>query len=567
MLGVLKAGGAYVPFDPATPSDRLAFMLQDARVSFVLTNRNMMPASGDVITPSSPLYLAIDEIPDDNSDDNPKSHVQGQHLAYIMYTSGSTGRPKGVAITHQNLWHSTLARIAYYREPVRKYLLLSALTFDSSVAGIYWTLCQGGTLLLPEEGVVRDPFLLSDLIAKQEPSHTLCVPSLYSLLLEQASTRPLDSLRTVIVAGERCPKALVERHFTCLPNSALYNEYGPTEATVWCTVYRCQPGEKRESVPIGRPIANTQVYVLDSHLQPVPVGVAGELYVGGAGIARGYVQRPEATAERFIPNPFVGTRFTASQEGARLYKTGDRVRYLPDGNIEFLERTDHQVKLRGYRIELGEIEEILRRHPGVRDVAVIAREDAPGDTRLVAYVVPQDNAVLTIDDLHSFISLYVPVYMFPSAYILLPALPLLPNGKLDRKALPVPGPDQLRLSSNHDAYVPPRTHIEEVVAATWSQVLGIEQIGIYDDFFTLGGHSLLAMYVVSRLHATLAVELPLRSFFETPTIAGLADKIMRMKSNDTGQQLPPIRSVSREHYRMKLTSNSLSLGRSSLRDE
>jgi amino acid adenylation domain-containing protein len=593
MLGVLKAGGAYVPLDPAAPAERLNFMLHNARVSLVLTRKTTtaanatsaaregplsspggdLPAQANILdgshdATSSPRYLDIDEIMRaSESIDNPESPVQGDHLAYIMYTSGSTGRPKGVAITHRNLWHSTLARMAYYHEPVRKYLLLSALTFDSSVAGIYWTLCQGGTLLLPEEGVVRDPFLLSELIAKQQPSHTLCVPSLYNLLLEQASTHPLDSLQTVIVAGERCPKALVERHFTCLPNSALYNEYGPTEATVWCTVYRCQPGEERESVPIGRPIANTQVYVLDSHLQPVPVGVAGELYVGGAGIARGYVYQPEATSERFIPHPLMETRSTASQKGARLYKTGDRVRYLPDGNIEFLERTDHQVKLRGYRIELGEIEEVLRRHPAVRDVAVIAREDVPGDTRLIAYVVSQDNAVLTIDDLHSLISLYVPVYMFPSAYILLPALPLLSNGKLDRKALPVPGPDHLRLSSNHDAYVPPRTHIEEVVAATWSQVLGIERIGIYDDFFRLGGHSLLAMYVVSRLHASLAVELPLRSFFETPTIAGLADKIMQMKSNDTGQQLPPIRSVSREHYRMKLTSNSLSLGRSSLLDE
>ncbi len=592
LLGILKTGGAYVPLDPAAPTERLAFMLQDAQISLVLTKRTVTTANvhddtrrglskaersasqsfvptADLSalsplhdeaanTEASPLYLDIDEIMlADNSQDNPKSEVQGQHLAYIMYTSGSTGRPKGVAITHQNLWHSTLARLIYYREQVKKYLLLSSLTFDSSVAGIYRTLCQGGTLLLPEEAVVRDPFLLGDFIARQRPSHTLCIPSLYSLLLEQAATRPLDSLQTIIVAGERCPKALVERHFTCLPNSKLYNEYGPTEATVWCTVFRCEPGGKRESVPIGRPIANTQVYVLDAQLQPVPIGVAGELYVGGAGVARGYVHRPEISAERFIPHPY------STEAGARLYKTGDRVRYLPDGNIEFLERIDHQVKLRGYRIESGEVEEVLRRQAGVREVAVIAREDVPGDKRLVAYVVLEENVVVTIDDLHSHMSKYLPIYMLPAVYVLLEALPMLPNGKLDRKALPIPGLEQTRMNSKQE-YVAPRTQIEEVVAATWSQVLGIERVGIHDDFFTLGGHSLLAMHVVSRLRTALELEIPLRGFFETPTIAGLADRIIRMKSNDSGQQMPAIRSVSRESHRIKLASISLPAGRSSV---
>jgi acyl carrier protein len=362
------------------------------------------------------------------------------------------------------------------------------------------------------------------------------------------------------VAGERCPKALVERHFTWLPNSTLYNEYGPTEATVWCTVFRCEPGENRTSVPIGRPIANTQVYILDAHLQPVPIGVAGELYVGGAGVAREYMHQPEVTAERFIPHPF------RQEPGARLYKTGDRVRYLPDGNIEFIDRIDHQVKIRGYRVELGEIEEVLGQHPGVREVVVVAMEDIPDNKRLVAYMVLQEKETITVNDLRTYMMAYLPVYMLPSTYVLLEALPMLPNGKLDRRALPVPGPDQTRLEPKQN-FVAPRTQVEEVVATAWSEVLGIEQVSIHDDFFRLGGHSLLAMHVVSRLRTTLQVELPLRSFFEAPTIAGLADIIMQLKSNGIGHHTPPIRSISREKHRVTLSSISPTLGRSSSQNE
>ncbi|HJT57958.1 MAG TPA: amino acid adenylation domain-containing protein [Ktedonobacteraceae bacterium] len=603
LLGILKAGGTYVPLDPALPAERLAFMLQHAGLSLVLTNGNRTTTNADdalgrdngllrnnpgtgadksapggdaditktlsapatqhdgtTNTPVSPLYLDINEVTlADGPTDNPQTNTQGQHLAYIIYTSGSTGHPKGVAITQQNLWHSTQARLAYYREPVNKYLLLSSLAFDSSVAGIFWTLCQGGTLLLPDETVVRDPFLLSDLIEKQQPSHTLCVPSLYGLLLEQAATRQLDSLQTTIVAGERCPKALVEQHFACLPNSVLYNEYGPTEATVWCTVFRCEPGESSESVPIGRPIPNTQVYILDQHLQPVPIGVAGELYIGGKGVARGYVHQPEVTSERFIAHPF------SAEPGTRLYKTGDRVRYLPDGTIEFLDRTDHQVKVRGYRIELGEIEEVIRQIAGVRAAVVIAREDNPGDKRLVAYVVPQEGASVTAEVLQANISKVLPVYMHPAVYVLLEALPMLPNGKLNRKALPVPGLDQTRSAAKQE-FVAPRTQIEAVVATAWSQVLGIKQVGIYDDFFTLGGHSLLAMHVVSRLRTGLEVELSLRSFFEAPTVAGLADRIIRMRSSSSEQPMPTIRSLVRENHRVSLSSVS-PVGRRGSRNE
>jgi acyl carrier protein len=364
------------------------------------------------------------------------------------------------------------------------------------------------------------------------------------------------------VAGERCPGELVERHFQSLPNSVLYNEYGPTEATVWCTVFRFEKGESRTVVPIGRPIANTQVYILDTHLQPVPIGVAGELYIGGEGLAREYLHRPELTAERFIPHPF------SKEPGARLYKTGDRVRYLVDGNIEFLDRFDQQVKIRGYRIESGEIEGVLRQHPDVKEAAVVAREDIPGDKRLIAYVVPYVNMKenIIINDLHRYLVAYLPVYMLPSAYIVLETLPKLPNGKLDRRALPVPGTDQLRPGAKN-LFVAPRTQIEEVVAASWSEALGIDQVSIHDDFFTLGGHSLLAMQVVAHLRTTLQVELTLRNFFEAPTIAALAETITLLKANNTRHSMSTIRSISRENHRVTLSSIFPTPGRRDSRNE
>lgn len=549
LLGILKAGGAYVPLDPAAPGERLALTLQDAYISILLTKTSLLELL-PTFTATTTLCLdgeeaALAAMPSTN----PVGALQGHHLAYVLYTSGSTGRPKGVAITHHNLWHSTQARLAYYRQPVTSYLLLSSITFDSSVAGIFWTLCSGGILLLPAELVVRDPFLLSALIEKQRPSHTLSVPSLYALLLEQAASRRLDSLQTIIVAGEPCPQELVERHWLWLPGSTLYNEYGPTEATVWCTVFRFAKGENRPSIPIGRPIANTQVYILDTHLQTVPIGVAGELYVGGAGLARAYLHQPALTAERFIPHPF------SDEPGARLYRTGDQVRYLPDGNIEFLQRVDQQVKIRGYRIEVGEVEEALRRYPGVREATVAAREDIVGDKRLVAYVVPQAKGSITVDALRAHLIAYLPAYMLPSAYVLLEALPLLPNGKLNRRALPLPGLDQTQTASKQ-AFVAPRTPIEEVVAATWSELLGIKQVDMHDDFFRLGGHSLLAMHVVSRLRTVLQVELSLRSFFEAPTVAGLSIIIQQLKANGTGESMPGIRPISRESHRVTLSSIS-----------
>ncbi len=312
--------------------------------------------------------------------------IRGENLAYVIYTSGSTGTPKGVTVTHRNLVHSTHARLHYYGEPMSAFLLLSPVIFDSSVAGIFGTLCQGGTLVLPPPGAERDPALLAELIADHHISHLLCIPSLYELLLGEATAQGSESLRVAIVAGEPCRPTLVSRHYAALPHCALVNEYGPTEATVWCSAYRCRPSEERTPVPIGRPVSHARLYVLDSWGEPAPIGVVGELYVGGPGVARGYLNRPELTAERFVPDPFDGTI------GNRLYRTGDLARWLTDGNLEFRGRIDDQVKVRGRRIELGEVESVLLRHPDVREVVAAAREEVPGAVQLVAYLVAEPGA-------------------------------------------------------------------------------------------------------------------------------------------------------------------------------
>lgn len=388
ILGILKAGGAYVPLDPSYPQERLAFILEDSSVSVLITQQHLTAQ----LTAISVALICLDtewSVIAQHKSSNPDLSFSLDTLAYVIYTSGSTGNPKGVLVSHQNLLHSTAARIDYYAdEPISRYLLLSSFAFDSSVAGVFWTLCTGGALVLPPTNTGKDPQTLVQLIQQEQISHLLCLPSLYSLCLgcgltQDAST--LESLRVVIVAGEACLPSLVAHHYQRLPHATLYNEYGPTEATVWATVHRCTPETDDSLVPIGRPIANTQVYVLNAHRQPVPVGEIGELYVGGAGITQGYWNRSDLTEERFIANPFGEARQAFGEY--RLYKTGDLVRYRSDRTLEFLGRTDDQVKIRGFRIELGEIEAVLSHHPDVQNVAVVAREDPPGDKRIVAYVV------------------------------------------------------------------------------------------------------------------------------------------------------------------------------------
>jgi amino acid adenylation domain-containing protein len=369
MLGIIKAGGAYVPLDPKYPKDRLAFMMHDTKSPVLLTQKHLAAVLPNHDAKVFCLDGDWDRISREGAE-GPKTDVTPENIVYVIYTSGSTGKPKGVLVTHRNLVHSTTARLRHYPRPVTGFILLSSFAFDSSVAGIFWTLCQGGTLSLPEQGVEQDPLRIAEQIERTGASHILCLPSLYCILLDQSSKEQLASLYTVIVAGEACPAFLPSLHRRYLPRATLYNEYGPTEGTVWSTVYCFSGSSTPTHVPIGRPIPNVEAYILDDRLQPVPIGVVGEIYIGGAGIARGYLNRPDLTREKFVVNPF------KPEYEARLYKTGDLARYRADGNIEFLGRVDHQVKIRGYRIELGEIEAALRKHPGLKEVIVVAREDS-----------------------------------------------------------------------------------------------------------------------------------------------------------------------------------------------
>jgi amino acid adenylation domain-containing protein len=516
ILGILKAGGAYVPLEPRSPKERLAFMLEDAEVSILLTHKRLsedLPRRGMQVIYLDTDWKAIAE----QSEENPHHEATSDNLAYMIYTSGSTGKPKGVLITHRNLVHSTSARVSYYAGPVENFLLIPSFVFDSSVAGIFWTLCQGGTLVLAQPGAERDASQMAALIETRRISHLLCLPSLYALLLAQAKPGQLVSLKTVIVAGEACELGIAERHQELLPQTSLFNEYGPTEGTVWSTVYPYTNAEhKSRQFPIGAPISNCQIYVLDAYMQPVPIGVPGEIFIGGAGLARGYLNRPELTAEKFIPDPF------SDEPGARLYKTGDLARYLPDGNIEFLGRVDHQVKIRGFRIELGEIEAVLSQHPTVREAVVVSREDLPGEKRLVAYVVPPQEPAPSTSELRGFLQQKLPDYMIPSVFVFLESLPLTPNGKVDRERLPVPNPIG---HDNGRMFLAPRDNVEYRLAKIWEDILGVRPVGVNDNFFELGGHSLLAVRLLARVEKEFNRSVPLAALFAGPTIDKLADLV------------------------------------------
>ena len=368
ILGILKAGCAYLPLDPEYPDERIHFMAQDAGTSLILTPAKLSNAFSDKDIP----LIIFEEATAPVSGTVRSVKVSGKDTAYVIYTSGSTGRPKGVAISHHNLRHATNARMACYKEVPECFLLLSSFAFDSSVAGIFWTLCSGGQLILPEKRIEQDINRLADVIATHRITHTLMLPSLYALLLQHAPAESLESLHTVIVAGESCMPSLCALHEDTLGGTALYNEYGPTEATVWCTVHKIRKQDARGPVPIGRPIQNTQIYILDEMLEPVPVGVPGALYVAGEGLAEGYINQPGLSARKFVADPFV------AKPGAKMYKTGDMARFRHDGNIEFLGRADEQVKIRGFRIELSEIAETLKQLPGVQDAAVLLRKAPTG---------------------------------------------------------------------------------------------------------------------------------------------------------------------------------------------
>ena len=517
ILGVLKAGGAYVPLDPKYPSDRIAFMIEDAELRLVLTQRHLVK---DIPRGHAAVFCIDDQLQSiaNQNEENANFPVAATNLAYAIYTSGSTGNPKGVMIEHRQIVNFTLAATRGYAiKPQDRILQFASLSFDLSAEEIYPALACGATIVLRSDAMIssaRD-FLRS---CDEWKISVLDLPTAYwHDLTDALSAEKLivpASVRLVIIGGEKALPERVRAWKRVVGDAVrLVNSYGPTETTVAVTLsdVRDNESDAMRTVLIGRPIANTTAFVLDQFLQPVPIGVAGELHIGGAGVARGYIKQPELTAEKFIANPF------RPVPGKRLYKTGDLVRYRPDGNLEFLGRVDNQIKIRGFRVELEEIEEALRSHASVSDCVVILREATDGDKRLVAYVVAAKESV-AISELRNFLKTKLPSYMVPAAFEMIESLPLMPNGKIDRRALPEPNatgpePDEL--------FVPPRTPLEAMLADAWREVLKIDQIGIHENFFDLGGHSLLAAKVVSTVRNILDIELCMVDVFEAPTIAGL----------------------------------------------
>jgi amino acid adenylation domain-containing protein/non-ribosomal peptide synthase protein (TIGR01720 family) len=509
IFATLKAGGAYVPVDPAYPPERTAFLLEDTEAAVLITQSHI--AGGLPESDAAVVILDRDEREIRTQQDaRPPCPATPGNLVYVIYTSGSTGLPKGVVITHEKLMISNAARVARFGHVPRKFLLLSSFAFDSSVVGIFWTLCGGGTLLLPD-GEQPDPLELPELIARQEVSHLLTLPSFYSLLLRQSAPANLAGLHTVIVAGEACPRKTIERHRELLPQAGLFSEYGATETTVFSSVCDCLT-QTLQVASLGEPIDNAEMYILDSRLQPVPVGVAGEVHFGGPALALGYLNRPALTAERFLPHPF------SARPGARLYKSGDLARHLENGEIEFLGRTDNQVKIRGYRVELEEIEIALAAHQAVDETVVLARADLNEEKRLIAYVVATAGNSPAVSELREFLKIALPEYMVPAVFVFLDSMPRTPNGKVDRTALPEPGPDRPDLEGS---FVAPSTGNENLLARIWADVLGLEQVGVNDNFFELGGDSILSIQIVWRARRA-GLELTPRHMFEHQTVAELA---------------------------------------------
>ena len=513
ILGILKAGGAYVPLDPTYPRERLEFMLADSRAALLLTQSRL---AGLRLSRSIPTVL-LDSDEWQKSKPETATPVRAENLAYIIYTSGSTGGPKGVLINHGNLAHSNQARVLYYKDPVDRFLLLSSFAFDSSVASIFHSLTSGGTLVIPPPEFRWQPEQLVRLVAQNEISHMLTIPSLYGEMLDDAGASGLSSLHTVIVAGEACSRQLVNQHYRVLPRVALFNEYGPTEASVWSSVYECEPGESDGPVPIGRPIANTRVYVLDANAQPVPVGVAGELYIGGDGVALGYWNRPDLTQGSFLRDPF------ADDPAARLYRTGDMVRYLPDGSLEFLGRCDQQVKIRGLRIELGEVESMLTQHPDVREAAVIIHSNGSREPQLAAYVTTHEKNATSAGELRVFLKSRLPAYMVPGAFHVLDSFPHTPNGKVDRQRLVLEedGAEETGITF----VTAPRNDVEKRLLKLWQRVLRTESEDVTQDFFAVGGHSLLAAQLLAGIEKEFGRALSLAFVFQAPTIEQMAESL------------------------------------------
>jgi len=514
LLGILKAGAAYVPLDPAYPKDRLSFMLKDTRAPVLLTEERLV----DGLPEHDARVVCVDSGWDavaHESEANLVCKATPENLAYVIYTSGSTGKPKGTLIPHRGLVnYLAWCTQAYAVEGGEGAPVHSSISFDLTITGLFAPLLVGRKVHLVPEDFGIDA-LRNVLQQENDFSLVKITPAHLQLLSQQ--TLPEEAAgrtRAFVIGGENFSAESVAFWQEFAPHTTLFNEYGPTECVVGCCVYRIPKRKhKSGSIPIGRPIANTQIYILDGNLQPVPIGVAGEMHIGGAGVARGYLNQPELTAQKFIANPFSG------EPGARLYKTGDLARYQPDGTIEFLGRIDHQVKIRGFRVELGEIEAVLGAHPAVKDVVVAAQEIAPGEKRLVAYVVPEGKLSPQPNDLRAFLKQKLPDYMVPAIFVPLESLPLSPNGKLDRGKLPLP---EHFNKVQPGEFAAPRDNLESGLREIWESILATDPIGIRDDFFEMGGDSLSAARMMARVEQRLGKRISLSSLLAAPTIEQLA---------------------------------------------
>ncbi|MCT7951981.1 non-ribosomal peptide synthetase [Ancylothrix sp. C2] len=547
-LGILKAGGAYLPLDPSYPAERLAWMLEDAKAPIVLSSGKLLK----ILPICEAKILCLDEdweMMEGQRKEKPVCQTSPQNLAYVIYTSGSTGKPKGVLIDHQGVVNHGLAMAKLFKlMPADRVLQFSSISFDIATEEMFPTWFTGATLVLRSEECLSSTQSFCEFIEEKAIS-VLNLPTAFwhewtDGLYGLQQVLPVQ-LRLVIVGGEKAAVTsyAVWRKLAGSENIRWINAYGPTETTVTATYY--EPGsEIPEKLPIGRPIDNVLIYLLDEKMRPVPMGEVGEIYIGGAGVARGYLNRPEITAECFIPNVFLtspeilseGNNFETNWlqnnnfSGGYLYKTGDLARYLPDKNLEYIGRKDHQVKIRGFRIELGEIETILNKHPHIQQSIVTVCEDKPGEKRLIGYIVGRPESKVTAQQMRVYLNEKLPSYMVPGAFVLLEKLPMLPNGKIDRRNLPIP---EIKITAENENFVAPRTPTEEVIAGIFAELLGISQLSIEENFFELGIHSLLAIQFISRLRDCLGVEISIQQLFHNPTVAELAFTLLQNPSQRT----------------------------------